>query len=83
MSALIDNALRAVVHELHERELLVLVPGGDLAALAEELVAARHAHSSQFAHAGSFVSETLLASAQVDDLFATDREIVRLFSELG
>ncbi len=83
MSALIDNALRAVVFALHERELLALAEGGSLEALAEELVAARHAHSSQFAHAGSFVSKTLLDSAHVDDLFATDREIVRVFSELG
>lgn len=82
MSALIDNALRAVVFELHERELLLLAEGGSLERLAEELVEARLAHEG-LGHAGSFVSSVLLASEEVDELFATDQEIVRLFSELG
>jgi len=79
--ALIDDSLRGLVHALHRRGELALVEGTEIAEVAEALVHAL-ALRKGLGHLGAFVSDTLLAHPGVDDLYATDRDIVRLLSEL-
>jgi len=79
--ALIDDSLRGLVHALHRREELVLVEGVEISVVAEALVNAL-AMRKGLGHLGAFVSNTLLTHPGVDDLYATDRDIVRLLSEL-
>ncbi|RME22710.1 MAG: hypothetical protein D6798_15185 [Deltaproteobacteria bacterium] len=78
---LIHRALGALVDLLLERELLVLVDGATPVQVRDELVAALDDQAA-FAQVGPFVSAVLLSSALVDELFADDRQIAALLSDV-
>lgn len=78
----IERALTNLVAVLVERERLVLNSGATVHGVVAELLEALHDQPA-FGQVGPFVSSVLLESLLVDELFADDREIVELVSEVG
>ena len=77
----ISRVLAAAVTELIRTERLVLAEGGDAARLVEEVVV--HVRTAGgFAQAGGVIARALLTSPQVEELFATDVEIVELLGQV-
>ena len=82
MSLRIAGIVRAVVVELHARELVVLAPGASPEALADEVLAAMQT-APAFAAAGPFIAGVLLRSPLVEELYAEDRDITGILNDLG
>ena len=81
MSILLDRILVELVESLVRSGGLALVPGADAAAVAEEL-RARMAEAPAFSQAGAVLGRALTESALVDEVYATDAEIIEALSEL-
>ena len=77
----ISRALTLVVTELIRTDQLLLVEGGDATLLVEEVLV--HVHTAGgFAEAGGVIARALMGSSHVEELFASDREIVELLGEV-
>lgn len=81
MSVLLDNILRALLTRLIERDALLLAEDADLDGLVTEL-RARLAEAPPFTQAGPILAGALLKSARVDELFASDSEIIEALSAI-
>jgi len=73
--------IQRVIDRLLADELLVLKDGGDATALVGDILGHMD-RASDFAQAGKVISGGLLASPQVDDLFASDGEIIEIMNHL-
>jgi len=82
MSVLLDHILAELVRELIRSERLVLVEGADPDALVAEL-RARMAEAPAFSQAGAVLGQALVESPLVDDLYASDADILATLSEVG
>lgn len=63
-----------LIEELHRRELVVLVPGATVDELASELLE-RIRGAPAWQQAPAYIARALVASRQVDELYAEDSEI--------
>ena len=75
-SPLIDRVLSLLVADLVQSGRLLLVDGASQDALTAEL-SLRIGAAGGFVQAGATLSAALVASPLVDELYASDREIVR------
>ena len=75
MSALLDQILLVLVDRLVREGQLSLTPSGSVDALAEEL-RVRLADAPPFSSAGPYIARALMESDYVDELFATDSDII-------
>lgn len=76
---LISNILGQVVARLHDEKRLELVVGASVEALAEEL-GARIDQAPPFTQFSRWLSTSLLDSALVEELYATDEELFEMLS---
>lgn len=82
MSLQMDRILSALVRELVDSHQLVLVDGADPDALASEL-RARMADAPPFQQAGGMLAGAMIESPLVDDLFASDEDIIQALNGIG
>lgn len=75
MSALLDHILHVFVERLVADGALALVPDATPELLVEDL-RARLAEAPPFSSAGPFLANALMASPYVEELFATDTDII-------
>lgn len=78
----LDDILVALSGELVRQDQVALVAGANAAELAEDL-RARLAAAPPFTQVGPALAAALIASPLVDDLYASDAEILELLTELG
>lgn len=78
---LIPRVMTAFVARIVREQGILLAPGATEEALVEELIEAM-ADQGAFAQLGPFLSEALLASDRVDELFLDDRELTEMFNNL-
>ena len=71
--------IRAIINLLIERELLILEEDAPIDLLCEDIFEAMQ--NSQLASLGAWLSDQLLKSPYVVELFASDKELAELFKE--
>ncbi|MEL6344993.1 MAG: hypothetical protein AAFV53_17880 [Myxococcota bacterium] len=81
-SPMVLNILRSVLDELDRRELIDVVPGISLDALVQD-VASRLQGQRAFAQFSTWLSGALLMSPHVEELYATDQELVDILREVN
>ena len=74
--------MERLVARLVQEGLLELVPGETVGAVTDEVLAAM-VQRTRHAQVGAFVSGVLVASHRVEELYADDKTIARLLSDLG
>lgn len=82
MSVLLDHILNELVAGLIRSEQLILVEGSDPEALVAELRATM-AEAPAFSQAGAVLGRALTDSPLVDELYASDAEILAALTETG
>ncbi len=82
MSVLLDRIVGELVLTLVESGQLALVEGATVDELVAEL-RARMAEAPAFSQAGAVLGRALVQSPLVDDLYATDSEIIRALGALS
>jgi hypothetical protein len=73
--SLLDRVMHGLILDLLERGELDLLPGTDVDALSARVLA-RVRKAANHAHVGHEICEALLADARVEELYASDGEIV-------
>lgn len=81
MSVMLDHILRALIVHMVDSGQLLLAPHTDVDALVSD-IRAQLAEAPPFAQAGPFLANALMASEHVDELFASDVEIIEALSAI-
>jgi len=79
---LIKNIIRRVVSELDRRELLDLEPGIDLLTFADTISATMQG-AKAFSQFSSWLSEALIASPHVAELYASNEDILDILRDVS
>lgn len=79
---LIRSIIRAVLLELDRRELLEVAPGVDLHQLADRISATMQG-AKAFSQFSSWLSDALLASDDVVELYASNEELLDVLRDVS
>ena len=79
---MLHDIMTRLLHQLLERKLLLLKSDGSVTQLIDDLL--RRMPQAQFgSHFGSWLSKELINHPSVDELFASDEELIDMLRFLG
>ena len=77
----LGGIIQRVIDRLMAENLLTLTPSGDPTQLVGDVLG-HMGHAAEFAQAGRVISQGLLSSVQVDELYASDVDILEIMNHL-
>ncbi|MFT4975580.1 MAG: hypothetical protein ACI8S6_001467 [Myxococcota bacterium] len=81
-SPLIRSVIYEVITELYSRDLIELAPGAKIRPIADTIAETMQG-ARVFAQFGPWLADALLASPLVDELFATNEDLLEILRDIS